>query len=141
MYRIDEKLGQLAASPLPRLDTLLEQFSIDALAPTRETPPATTGPALLALRLTPLSAVLREHVGQVRVWLDPAAACVVRAEIDDAEGQDRTVILFSHVRADTGVGDLKLDVPRGTKVVRPLAKLEGGAGGGTGPKPGGGRDR
>jgi outer membrane lipoprotein-sorting protein len=57
----------------------------------------------------------------VDVLLDVTAAHILELEIVDADG-DRTHMTFSGVRLDTGVtpDDLKLSVPAGTTVSRPL---------------------
>jgi outer membrane lipoprotein-sorting protein len=128
VYPIDRRLSDLAASPLPRLDALRQYFRIEAL-PADRAPKDERGDAnRLSLRLTPANDYLAQHVEEVRVTLDVAAAYVVRVEMDDADG-DRTVIRFGDVKTNTGLKDLELNLvlPPGTKVSRPL---EGGKGGG-----------
>ena len=119
VYPIDRRLGDLAASPLPRLGTLREHFALARSDGKSFKPPK--GRQALTLQLTPLEASLREHVDVVNVLLDIEAAHILELEIVDADG-DRTQVSFSRVRLDTGVrpDDLKLDVPPDTTVSRPL---------------------
>jgi outer membrane lipoprotein-sorting protein len=128
IYAMDRRLGDLAASPLPRLKTLREHFEIARSDAKGFTPPE--GRAALSLRLTPADPSLREHVDAVRVLLDVEAAHILELEIVDADG-DRTHVTFSDVRLDTGIrtDDLKLDVPADTTISRPLDVQDGTAAG------------
>ena len=119
IYTIDQRLGDLAASPLPRLSTLRQHFTIErsegkAFKPSKDR-------QTLALRLVPREETLREHVAHVDVLLDSEAAHILELEITDADG-DRTHVTFSNVRLDTGVtpADLELSVPADTTISRPL---------------------
>jgi outer membrane lipoprotein-sorting protein len=119
VYTIDQRLGDLAASPLPRLSTLRQHFTIQradgkAFKPSKDQ-------RALALRLVPRDESLKEHVERVDVLLDTEAAHIVELEITDADG-DRTHVTFSDVRLDTGVkpADLALNLPADTTVSRPL---------------------
>jgi len=123
VYPIDERLGQLAASPLPRLEVLRTRFSFERI-PVAELKPGADGKAFVALKLTPIEAEIRQHVEAVRVLLDVSAGYIVRAEMTDADG-DRTVLSFSNVQLNADVGDLALNVPPGTRVTRPLEGLRG----------------
>jgi outer membrane lipoprotein-sorting protein len=117
IYAIDQQLGSLAASPLPKLSVLREHFSFEAIGE--------IDAPKLSLRLTPTDKALREHVDEVRVLLDAAAGFIVRGEIDDADG-DKTVMTFSNIRANAKLkeADLHLDVPADAKITHPLAALE-----------------
>jgi outer membrane lipoprotein-sorting protein len=119
IYPIDQRLGDLAASPLPKLKTLREHFSIERAEP--GVFPKADARKSLPLRLVPLDEALREHVDEVRVLLDTGAAHILELEVLDADG-DRTRIVFEDVRLDTGIkpDDLALAVPEGTTVSRPL---------------------
>ena len=125
VYPIDRRLGDLAASPLPRLAALRQHFKIEPAPPPSPDDSArgtNRDPAgALEIRLTPTDNFLAEHVEEVRVTLDVPSACVTRVEMLDADG-DRTVITFSDLKADAGVADadLELKLPPGTKVSRPL---------------------
>jgi len=123
VYPLDQRLGELAASPLPRLDALAKKFSFEQI-PTKDLDPKAEPSQFLALRLVPTDAALREHVKEVRVLLDVRGAYIVAAEMIDADG-DRTVLTFAEVKPNADVGDLELHVPAGTKATRPLE----GAGG------------
>lgn len=124
IYPIDQRLGDLAASPLPKLETLRENFTVQRAEP--GTFPEQDAHRSLPLRLIPIEEALREHVDEVRVLLDPEAAHILELEVVDADG-DRTRISFEDVRLDTGLqsDDLALRVPEGTTVSRPLDAAEG----------------
>ena len=126
IYPIDQRLGDLAASPLPKLKSLREHFSIDRAGP--DVFPKADPRKSLSLRLVPLDDAIREHVDEVHVLLDTEAAHILELEIADADG-DRTRMAFENVRLDTGVkpADLALVVPEGTTVSRPLEAEDGPA--------------
>lgn len=119
IYAIDQRLGELASSPLPRLATLREHFRLDRGDLKSFTPPKDR--QSLPVTLIPSDEALREHIDRVSVLLDVQAAHIIELEIVDADG-DRTHITFSHVRTDTGLkpADLDLKVPADTTVSRPL---------------------
>jgi outer membrane lipoprotein-sorting protein len=124
VYEIQEKLGQLAASPLPRLAVLEKHFTFDpiAVADMGES----DGDNFFAARMTPIEPELREHVEQVRVLLDAQRGLIVRLEMRDADGE-RTLIRFSNVNTNAGLKDeqLRIAAPAEVKVTRPLAAVEG----------------
>ena len=115
-YPVQGQLGALVASPLPRLDVLAKFFTFDRLP--------NPDPAALAVRLTPATDDLRQHVRRVDVTLDRATGAIRRAETTDADG-DRTVLTFDHadLRAPVADGDLELRFPPNTRQVEPLAGL------------------
>jgi outer membrane lipoprotein-sorting protein len=125
IYPIDKRLGDLAASPLPKLGTLREHFTLERAADVKSFKPP-EGRRTLALRLVPREEALREHVESVHVLLDVAAAHILELEVVDADG-DRTHVTFSGFRLDTGIkpADLALDVPADTTVSRPLDAADG----------------
>lgn len=125
IYPLDARLGDLAASPLPRLQVLKERFGFEQVPPS-ELDKSADPSRFIALRLTPTDASLREYVKQVRVLLDVEHAYIVRAEVTDGDG-DRTVLSFKDVQVNVDVGDLGLKVPPDTKVSHPLEGLEGQA--------------
>jgi outer membrane lipoprotein-sorting protein len=127
VYPIDQKLAELAASPLPRLATLQQHFSVEQI-PLRELgADGATDDQQIALKLTPADASLREHLQFVRVLLDVGASHILKAETTDAD-DDRTVITFTDVKPNAGLKDedLNLVVPPGTKESRPLEGVSGG---------------
>jgi outer membrane lipoprotein-sorting protein len=121
-YTLDQRLAELAASPLPRLAVLKARFSF-AEIPVHDIDPQADAAKFLALKLTPIDKELAEHVQEVRVLLDSAGGYIVQAELTDADG-DRTVIQFRKVSVNAEVGDLGLKVPPGTKFTRPLEGLQ-----------------
>jgi outer membrane lipoprotein-sorting protein len=123
VYKIEQKLGQLAASPLPRLETLLKHFTFEPL-PLAEMG-ETNAADFLAMKLTPSQPELREHVEEVRVLLDARSALMAKLEMRDPDG-DRTVITFASTKPNTGLRDedLAIHAPADVKITRPLAALE-----------------
>jgi outer membrane lipoprotein-sorting protein len=121
VYPTDRRLADLAASPLPRLASLRQHFTIEPLPPDQRPEAERDDANLLALRLVPSDDFLGQHVDEVRVVLDVAAAGVVRVEVYDSDG-DRTVIRFSDIRTNTGIAtdELDLALPAGTRVSRPM---------------------
>jgi outer membrane lipoprotein-sorting protein len=119
IYAIDQRLGDLASSPLPRLKTLREHFTLQRSDGKRFHPPKDR--QVLPLRLVPREAALRQHIDEVDVLLDVTAAHILELEIVDADG-DRTHVTFGGFKIDAGVtpDDLKLTVPADTTVSRPL---------------------
>ena len=124
VYQVRQKLGQLAASPLPRLAVLREHFDFEPI------PVADLGETddsrFFAVRMTPTEPELREHLEQVRVLLDAWRGLIVRFEMRDSDGE-RTLITFSNTRTNIGLSDadVRLAAPADVKVTRPLAAVEG----------------
>ena len=130
VYPIDRRMAELAASPLPRLTSLRDHFTFEAM-PAREAagdfPELANTPGVVALRLKPTEAFLKEHVSEVRVLLDARSATMLAVQTVDADG-DRTSIRFTDVKLDAGLDPaaLALTVPADTKVSRPLDAAVGG---------------
>lgn len=124
VFQIRQKLGQLAASPVPRLATLREHFAFEPLALSEFGERDDTN--FFALRMTPIGAELREHIDAVRVLLDARRGLIVRLEMRDSDG-DRTLISFANVKTNVGLQDSQLQIaaPADVKVTRPLAGIEG----------------
>jgi outer membrane lipoprotein-sorting protein len=82
----------------------------------------------LALRLTPseksADKTLREHVDNVVVLIDAERAFILAFQMTDSD-QERTVIRFSNVKTNAKLDDarLRLNLPAGLKIVRPLENL------------------
>jgi outer membrane lipoprotein-sorting protein len=109
IYSVSSGLSRLAATPLPRLKVVREQFWIsECKVSEMDNPPPASAGAQVALLLLPKSDELKKYVRQVRVLLD-------------ADG-DRTVVCFKDARINTGLTDaeLELSVPDGTRISRPL---------------------
>jgi outer membrane lipoprotein carrier protein len=123
VYNLDQRVGELAASPLPRLAVLKERFSFEQI-PARQMDTAVDPNQYLGLKMLPIEASLKQHVQEVRVLLDVSAGYILRAEITDADG-DRTLLHFTNVKLNGDVGDMELKTPAGVKVTRPLEGLEG----------------
>jgi outer membrane lipoprotein-sorting protein len=125
IYKVDQQLSSLAASPLPRLEVLKQHFSFEKL----DDPGMRADgdpPNTLALKLTPTDPSLKEHVDEVRVLLDADHGYILRFEMIDSDG-DRTVISFTGIQTNTNLppSDVDLTVPSDVKVSRPLEAIEG----------------
>jgi outer membrane lipoprotein-sorting protein len=124
-YPVASRLGMLAASPLPSLDIIRQNFT---LAPDdSEGLPAPAGAASVqAVRMDPANNDIRKYVDHARVLLDTERGLVYAFEMIDPDGE-RTLIRFSNIKTDTGLTDsaVKLDLPADVKIVRPLG--DGGA--------------
>ena len=124
VYQVEQKLSELAASPVPRLAVLQQHFAFEPIPVTEMG--ETDGERFFAVRMTPSDAELRRHVEQVRVLLDAQRGLIIRLEMRDSDG-DRTLVTFSNVKTNVGLkdADLELRAPAGVKVTRPLAAVEG----------------
>ena len=133
IYSIGGQLSAVAASPLPRLATLLEHFSFSPAS--AKDLGLQDDPTHLALRLTPLDESLRSHVSAVTVWIDAERGFISTFSLVDSDGE-RTVIRFSNVRTNMHMDDsqLRLSLPPDVKTVRPLENLGSPPEAGRGPK-------
>ena len=120
-YPMQQQFGMMAASPLPRLQAIRKTFSMkpddgDALLDADARPANAR-----AVWMNPTDAEVRKYVDHIRVLLDADRGFVLAFEMVDPDGE-QTIIRFSNVRTDVNLSDesLKLDVPAGVKVVRPL---------------------
>ena len=127
VYQIQQKLGQLAASPLPRLAVLREHFTFEPIPVAEMGERDDNSGKFFAVRMTPIDPELREHVEAVRVLLDAQRGLIIRLEMRDSDG-DRTLISFANVKTNVGLtdGDLRIAAPADVKITRPLAAVEGG---------------
>jgi outer membrane lipoprotein-sorting protein len=133
IYPIDQRLGSLAASPLPRLEVLKKYFTFAEIA-AKEIDTDAPQKDRLGLVLTPIESSLREHVDQVRVLLDVEKGYILRAEMTDSDG-DRTTIVFSNISIDEKpAGKLQIDLPPGVKITKPLEAFQGQTDGQAKPK-------
>jgi len=132
IYKTDEKLGSLAASPFPRLEILKQHFSFEKI-PVQELSKDAVESKHISFRMKPLHDELRKHIDQVSVLIERASGLVLKAQTIDADG-DRLVLSFVNIRVNTGLTDVELEmkVPADVKVTRPL---EGGSAGETPPPP------
>ena len=118
VYPVRGNVAALTASPLPELSALRDTFTIE---PDDGEGLGSVEGERLALRLTPTDADLAENVDVVRVLLDATRGVVRTFEVVDADGEV-TTIRFTDIETDTGlaVTDVRLDLPAGVEVVRPL---------------------
>lgn len=119
VYELGDRLDALAASPVPDLDVLRQNFEI-------ESSEWTHGDKLFTLTLLPKTEQLRDALEEVAVDIDPALGSLRRLSMTDLDGET-TVIHFENIQLnpDLDPADLQLDVPSGTKVVRPLEAVGG----------------
>jgi outer membrane lipoprotein-sorting protein len=125
IYAIDQRLGDLLSSPLPRLGTIEKHFAIepataDDLA-NGMAQAVSAHPGAVVLQLTPTDAELARHIERVVVALDPATGLTLMVQTTDSDG-DRTQITFSDLPANSGIdaASLALKVPIDTTVSHPL---------------------
>ena len=80
---------------------------------------------LVALRMVPLDEAMKKHVDHVDGLLDASNGCVRELSIFDTDG-DNTRITFLKLRTNVSLKDdeLKLILPEGIQVSRPLEALE-----------------
>lgn len=128
IYELTDALRRVTASPLPRLATVREQFTI-----VRSPDQPRDADKLLAIDLTPKDKDLRDRVAKVRVTIERATGLAAQMNMTDADGEE-TLIAFTSARVNSGLADreLELDVPAGTRESRPLQGLKGAP-----PSPGG----
>jgi outer membrane lipoprotein-sorting protein len=119
IYSIQSAWSQLAASPLPKMESLREQFSISSWA-WPDLDPAVAD-RRIGLKLVPQKEQIREHLLEVRILIDRDTACAVAAEVLYPD-QDRLELWFTNVRLNSGIDgqELELKVPAGTAISRPL---------------------
>lgn len=116
-YPLKGKLAAMAASPLPRLATLIDPFDI-----TQENLHSTDDSILLLL--TPRADELKQYVKQVHVtiYIQPQhPPQVIEFELIDPDGE-RTTIHFYHQKTNQNLpaAALDLNAPPGTDIVHPL---------------------
>jgi outer membrane lipoprotein-sorting protein len=119
-YDLSTQLGQLAASPLPRLSVLRQYFTFGKIPVTKLDPKATDADDL-ALRLKPADASLSQYVDEVLVLLDRQHGYMTKAQWTDADGE-KTITDFTNIKIDGDFtpADLDLKLPPSVKTVRPL---------------------
>lgn len=131
VYPLEQRLGELAASPLARLADWLAHFTLERASaeslPESLRDAAGVGDAdrpSVLVRLTPKDDDLAAMIPSIVVVLD-ASTGLSRAMAWSGQEGERTEVVFSGVRTDTGlVGeDLALDVPEQTRVVYPLGPV------------------
>jgi len=121
IYDLDQKLQQLTASPIPRLGAMLKYFQIKPADTKDKEKTSTSDNDLLELTLIPHHPTLKQHIEHAQVLIDIKSAFSRQMHFVDVEG-DRTVLYFRKMKFNTGMkaSDLKLTVPGGTKISRPL---------------------
>jgi len=120
IYDLSSQLGQLAASPLPRLSVLRQYFTFEKI-PVAQLDPKATESDSLALRLRPADVSLSQYVDEVLVLLDRQRGYITKVQWTDGDAE-KTVIDFSAVKTDANftASDLDLTLPSDVKTVRPL---------------------
>jgi outer membrane lipoprotein-sorting protein len=119
IYPMQRGLGQIAASPLPRLAVVREHFDIAGCDwPGLDERSRATH---VAVKLTPREESLARHVQEVRVLLEVTTGCASAVRMLDPDG-DELEISFLRIRTNTGVreDEVRFDPPSGTTISRPL---------------------
>jgi len=121
IYPMQNGLGQIAASPVPRLTVVREHFLIERIDWPQENQRDQESNDRLAIRLTPRDASFRKHVREVRVLLHMDSGCAQVVRIIDPD-DDELEITFSNLRINPGLRDdqVRFDPPKGTVISRPL---------------------
>lgn len=125
VYSLDQQMARMAASPIPRIDVMKDEFDF-ARVPASELLASADEQRYLGVRLTPQKDSLKQHIQQVRLLVDRESAYLRQMEMVDADGE-RTVIHFEDVRLNTGLKaeDLELNPPAGTRISHPLSGEDG----------------
>jgi outer membrane lipoprotein-sorting protein len=120
MYAVDQGFMDLAGVPMPRLAALSKRFEVAPISPLELDPHCNTD-RYFAMALTPRTEDLRRYVTGVRMLIDGSRSIATKVVLSGPDG-DRTEITFTNIHLNTGVQSdrLKLDVPDGTRRVRPL---------------------
>lgn len=121
VYRLDQQMARMAASPVPRIGVMKEHFVFGRAAAGELLTGADEG-KFLGVRLTPRQQSLRQHLKEVRLVIDRQSAYLKQMEMVDADG-DRTVVKFDDLKVNTGLKaeELQLKAPAGTKISYPLS--------------------
>lgn len=139
VYPLERRLGELAASPIPRLAMWVEHFFIeaaeaDALSDQLREDAGVDDEARpsVLVRLTPKDASLAEQVGLIVAVID-AESGLSRAMVWSSGEDERTEIVFADAQINAGLKreDLVIELPADARVVYPAGPAEGtgGAGG------------
>ena len=125
VYAMDQQMAKMAASPIPRIDVMRDQFYFARL-PGGEILAGADDARYMGVLLTPQKETLKQHIQQVRLLIDRDTAYLRRMEMVDADGE-RTVINFEDVKLNTGlkVADLAFSPPAGTRISHPLSGEDG----------------
>ena len=117
VYDLGERLDAMAASPIPDLELLRESFSLESVE---------RGNEAVSMLLLPREEELQENVSEVRVTIDPSRGVLTGIEITDPDG-DLTVLTFEEItlNPELSADELALEVPVGTKIVKPLEAAGG----------------
>lgn len=126
IYDLGDDYRQFSGSPIPRLDKLRQAFEIAHLPVALNSPPANGGKTepdytYIRLGLTPKTDQLKQHLTRLSVVIDTRLPCAVQMTVEDIDG-DITDIKFSEIKINAEVADkdVALNVPSGTREVRPL---------------------
>lgn len=136
VYPVEQRLGEVAASPMPRLSAWVEDFNIER-ADHAELPESLRQVAgdeadgkTLVVKLTPKAEGLAEQVALIWVVIDVQTGLSRAMSWSSGEEGERTEIRFEEAKVNRGVkrSDLVIQPAAGTRVVYPLGPVEDGAG-------------
>lgn len=118
VYPLDECMGQMAASPMPRLTTLMQFFDIHRWQASADAP--WPPQRFLLIELTPRDPWLRQQVQTVHVAIARDSGLAAMVEMVHADGES-TTMQFSDVKLNKGLNDedVELRTPPGTTISHP----------------------
>jgi len=121
-YETEGDIRLLSGTPLPRLATLRQHFTVSELN-VSEFSPQRDSKRYIAAELLPKEGDLSKYVKVARVLLDREVPCVSTLILTDLDGEV-TEIEFSEVQVGVDITDeqISLFVPPGTLVSRPLGE-------------------
>lgn len=124
VYELDDKLRWAAISPAPQLAALREQFKLTPMS-IEKFDKRVRPTDSLCIRATPRGETMRDYLDHIDILIDNATALIVASIITDADG-DRTELIFSRMRTNTGMDDqeVTLNIPADTKIVHPLGRQQ-----------------
>lgn len=129
------KMGQIQEFNLSKHHDMIEQFLLlgfgtrgddleDSYLITVMGETTLRGRAALEVKLTPKDEKIRESVHEIRLWFDLASWAPLQQQFLEVGG-DHTTTRYTNVRVNGPINprDLKLNVPHGTKRVKPQGGL------------------
>lgn len=132
VYPIEQRLGDLLASPQPDVDQWLASFKLGQAMPEALSEPMREAVGIkenaddyLLISLTPREEEIAKLIARLVVVVDKKTGLSRAMAWSSKDGGERTEIVFDRVRLNTQIkrADLLLDLPDTTKVVYPLGPV------------------
>lgn len=117
IYDLGDRLDAMATSPVPDLAVLRDNFSLESSTWNDDR-------SVLSLSLLPKSEAMQQALQEVKVEVDAAQGVLRRLSLTDLD-DETTVMVFENIQLNPPLDPaaLELDVPTGTKIVRPLESV------------------